>query len=33
MEIDGRRMQGQQQRSRFDRRGEVTEVLVGKIRK
>jgi hypothetical protein len=33
MEIDRRRMQGQQQRRRFDRRGDVTEVLVGKIRK
>jgi hypothetical protein len=33
MEVDGRRMQGQQQRCRFDRRGGVTEVLVGKITK
>jgi hypothetical protein len=33
MKIDRRRMQGQQERSGFKRRGDVAEVLVGKIRK
>jgi hypothetical protein len=33
MEIDGRRMQGQQQGRRLDRRRDMAEVLVGKIRK
>jgi hypothetical protein len=31
MEVDGCRMQGQQQRCRFDRRGGVTKVFVGHI--